>query len=321
MAGTAEKMMRRCGGDFAYGTTAAAREGFERRRGMLRSFCIFVLLAPAAGAAEIADVVLVESPRSFTLYNHFEQPISSSEKAGFLPFSPLQIIQQDVRLGDQITRAMQCLYRQKTFYLLKDETGSIIGDQSHLQLLKGCALIGDTVEIIQGGAVTLYEKSLRSPSSRLALPKGTRLIVLFRYRNAYYSLQIAPVERFGWVPAASREVWKRVRQAVSIDTSITENLHNRLNERIESANRMYKTFFDRFNAGTGQQKSIPRWSETTSRAEASWVLSEPYGHTGELDESTASLVEELRDILIGKPYTLRSEKGRITLIPKATPAP
>jgi hypothetical protein len=279
---------------------------------------VFLLLAAAViSPAEVADFVLLESPQSFTLYNEFEQPITASEKAGFLPFSPMQIIRHDARLGDQITQAMQCTYRQKTYYLIKDEQGAVIGDKGRLQLLKGCTLAGDTMEIMKNGASAFFEKSPLSPSSRTTLSKGTRLIVLFRYKNSHYSLQTTPVERFGWVMAGPRDAWKRVKQTAPPDAAVTEDLCARLSERVKAANARYKVFFDRFNASTGRQKSVPEWSEIKNGMECSWSLSEPFGHTGELDASTAYLVEDLRDILIGKPFSVRYENGRIALSPKA----
>ena len=286
-------------------------------------FYFVFLFSIDALSANATDMVILESPQSFSICNQFEQPLSASDKAGVLPFSPFQIIKPDILLGDGITRAMECLYSQKTYYLLKDERGGIIGDKGQMKLFKACVLVGDTVEIIKGNTVAFSEKSPTFPAtSGTALPKGGRLIVLFKHGNAYYSLQTAPIERFGWIAASSRDSWKHVKQAAPIiDTSITEALRTQIAARIESANALYKTFFDRFNGGGGRQKSVPQWSETRGRTEYFWILSEPYGHTGELDESAAYLVKDLQDILIGKPYSVRCEKGRIIISPKGTAAP
>jgi len=108
-------------------------------------------------------MVILESPQSFSICNQFEQPLSASDKAGVLPFSPFQIIKPDILLGDGITRAMECLYSQKTYYLLKDERGGIIGDKGQMKLFKACVLVGDTVEIIKGNTVAFSEKVLPFP--------------------------------------------------------------------------------------------------------------------------------------------------------------
>ncbi len=275
-----------------------------------------------ASRANTADIIILESPGSFTIHNQFEQPISASEREAFLPFSPLQVVRGDARLGDQITRAMQCQFNQKTFFLLKDEKGAIIGNSGRLRLLKACTLVGDTVETVRGSAVPFSDKSFSFGPNRGMLPKGARLILLFKSVTAYYARQTAPEERYGWVPVAARDAWKRVAQTAPIvDTAFAEDLRISLGRRIEAANAAYKAFFDRFNASTNQQKSIPRWSGTGKGAQCSWSLSEPYDRTGELDGSTAVLLTEMRDLLLGKPYALRYEKGRISLAPKKAGTP
>jgi hypothetical protein len=315
-----------------FGKTSARRKRALPAAGSLKPrfkgaavsvLCAAVLLGQTPARAETSDFAILESPRSFSMYNQFEQPITAGELAGFLPYSPLQIIRSDTRLGDQITRAMQCQYCQKTFFLLKDEKGGILGDKNQLKLLKGCVLAGDTVEIVKGGSASFSEKLPSSTAARSMLPKGTRLAVLFKYQNAYFVRLAPPAERFGWLPAPSREAWKRVKQtAQAADTAANDDLRGRLGARVEAANAQYKNFFDRFNAATGQQKSVPRWSETGVKTGAySWILSEPYCRTGELDESTALLVGDLRDILIGKPFSVIHEKGRIIVGPKAAGAP
>ena len=276
-------------------------------------FFLISLIVPFRAVA--SDFALLDSPQSFTIFNQFEQPLVESEKNVLLPFCPLQILQTDARLGDQITRAMQCQYGQKTYYLLKDGQGAIIGNKGQLHVLKGCVLVGDTVEIVKEGVVAIFGKSPVSSVSRSALPKGTRLIVLFRYGNAYYSLQTSSARRYGWVGASSRDSWKRVKQAAPIiDVSITEAFSAQLRQRITSANGSYQTFFERFNASAGQRKSVPKWSEEGT-APLSWSMSEPYGRTGELDASTEYIVKDLQEILIGKPFSVHYEKGRIVIVP------
>jgi hypothetical protein len=262
-----------------------------------------------------SDIALLESPQSFTIFNQFEQPIQESDKNSLLPFCPLHIIQTDARLGDQITRAMQCSYNQKTYYLLKDGQGAIIGKKEQLHMLKGCVLVGDTVEIAKEGVVACRGKSSGSSESRSALPKGTRLIVLFRYGSAYYSLQTVPDERYVWVSTASRESWKRVKQTAPIpDASMSDDLSAQLRRRIACANSSYQLFFERFNASAGQRKSPPKWSEEPGAAQLSWSLSEPYGRTGELDASNEYIVKDLQEILMGKSFSVHYEKGRIVIV-------
>jgi len=277
--------------------------------------CLMVNFFCRAAFSVTADFVIIESPRSLSIYDQFEQPLSKTEGAGLLPYSPLQIMSADVRLGDQITRAMQCSYGQKTYYLLKDEQGTMLGDKDRIQIVKGCSVIGDTVEVSRKGAVS-FAPSVSALGSAKSLPEGTILVLAFRSKNSYYALQTGHAPRFGWIPASSRDAWKPLKRAASADTSITTQTTMQLSERIEWANAHYKRLFDAFNRGTNMQKSIPRWQKT---GDLTWSLGEPYGRTGELDESAKCLIEDLGDILIGKQFSVRYEKGIINISPKTLP--
>jgi hypothetical protein len=281
---------------------------------------MFVIFFCIAAFASGADFVILETPQSFTLYNQFEQPLVKSEAAGLLPYSPFQIINVDARLGDGITQAMQCSFGQKTFYFLKDGQGAVIGDREHLQIVKGCTIMSDTVEITRGGAIA-FSRHAMTPGVSSLLQKGAVLVVQFRFKNFYYALLAGPRPQFGWVSVSARDAWKRVAEAPasSADTAMTPQTMGRILERIESANAQYKVFFDRFNLITGLRKSPPRWQRAGLSGRLAWDLSGPYNHTGELDESTSYLVEDLRDILIGKPFSVGYEKDEITIMPKALP--
>jgi hypothetical protein len=283
---------------------------------MKRSLFIFSPFSLIFAFSVIAsDIALLESPQSFTIFNEFEQPLSEPEKSGLPPFCPFTVVQADMRLGDQITRAMQCRYRQKNYYLLKDEKGALIGDKTKLHLLKGCAATEDTVEIVKGGVIAITGKSPLSAVSRFTLSKGARIITVFRYASSYYARQTATDEGYCWVPASARDSWKRIKQAVAtIDTSINEALAAQLARRIAAANDSYRKFFDRLSAAAGQGKTVPKWTEEAGGAGRSWRLSEPYSHTGELDASTGYIIKGMQEILIGKPFLVRYEKGLISVV-------
>jgi hypothetical protein len=283
---------------------------------MLIRLYLCVLFGFAASFALTADFIIVESPQSVTLYNQFEQPLSKQEIAEFLPYSPLRVIRTDGRLGDQITRAMQCSIGQKTYYLLLDDQGVILGDKNRIHVLKGCTLLDDTVSVSRPEAVTFSHFAVNAESAE-KLSKGTELIVLFRWKNSFYALQTGLLPRFGWIPVSGREAWKRVSQSVALDTAMTDQTLDQLAQRIEWANKQYAIFFGKFSQSTGNLKTAPQWQRAAGRL--TWRLSPPYGNTGELDASTKLLVEDLRDMLIGKPFSVNFNKGELSIAAKAFP--
>jgi hypothetical protein len=101
-----------------------------------------------------------------------------------------------------------------------------------------------------------------------------------------------------------------------VDTALSPLVRDELNARIERANDLYKKFFSEFNHATGMQKSVPVWRPITNGPGLRWTLNSPYDHTGELNESTGRLVEDMRDVLIGKPFSAVYETGELTVKPK-----
>jgi hypothetical protein len=281
------------------------------------SACLIGFIFCSTIAAKSADFIVLLSPQALTIYNQYEQPLSATEKSQLSACVPMQIMQTDVRLGDQITRAMQCSFEQKTMYVLKDEQGEIINGKGNFQILKACMLIEDTVEIVKDGAVPFSRQFPVSPSSS-ALKKGEALVVLFRYGNTY-AVRLdrdRPAERYGWCPAISQSAWRKSKTVSVVDTVIAPLVRDELSARIERANELYKKFFNEFNHATGMQKSVPAWRPVTNGPGLTWTLNAPYDHTGELNESTERLVEEMRDVLIGKPFSAMYENGELTVKPK-----
>jgi hypothetical protein len=277
--------------------------------------CLIVFIFCSINAAKTADFIVLLSPKALTIFNQYEQPLSASEKSQLSPCIPMQIIQTDVHLGDQITRAMQCNFEQKTVYVLKDEQGEIINGKGNVQILKACTIIEDTVEIVKDRTVLFSPQFPVVPSSGM-LKKGEILVVLFRSGSTCAVRLDRPAGRYGWCPATSQSAWRTTVTTSVVDTTLSPLVRDELNARIERANDLYKKFFDEFNRTTGMQKSVPAWKPVTNGPGLRWTLNDPYDRTGELNESTGRLVDELRDILIGKPFSAVYENGELTVTPK-----
>ena len=279
--------------------------------------CLIGFVYCSVASATSADFIVLLSPQALTIYNQYEQPLSATEKSQLSPCVPMRIMLTDVTLGDQITRAMQCNFEQKTVYVLKNEQGEIINGKGNVQILKACGLIEDTVEIVKDGAV-LFSQQYPIASSSGRLKKGEILTVLFRSGNTF-AVRLdrdRPAMRYGWWPSNSPGAWRPIVTKSVVDTALSPLVRDELNARIERANNLYKKFFDEFNRATGMQKSVPVWRPATNGAGLRWTLNAPYDHTGELNESTGRLVEEMRDVLIGKPFSAVYENGELTVKPK-----
>jgi hypothetical protein len=262
------------------------------------------------------DFLLLKSPDSCRVYNQYEQNLTRAEKAELLPFSPMQIVNPNAKLGDQITGAIRCVFGQKPYYLLKDEKWNASRLSTYGRVFKGCQAVNDTVEILRDGTVKIFQNNPAKGPSRMAA-KGTRLIRFFLYQGGSYVLEPSPTPRFGWVQNSQQNAWKRVvHSALAPEPGLRDGTLNRLQSRMESANQTYKEYFIHFNQVTGQDKSIPAWQSQPSEGGLLWVLSEPYKTTGELSASTQRLVRDLENILLGSSYVVSCNQGQILVAPK-----
>jgi len=262
--------------------------------------------------AETADFILLKSPRALTIFNQYEQPLTGDEKAQLSIGAPMQIMKANVRLGDQITRAMQCSFEQKTYFLLKNENNELPGVLGNVQILKNCAILDDTVEIIEDGA--RFSSEFPSRIFNVPLKKGAVVVLMFRFNNVYALRTTGPGARYGWLPVSTQGAWRKKASAqISVDTALSSSIREELLGRIEAANESYKKFFDAFNRKTNFQKIVPEWKQLTTGSELHWRLNAPYDHIDELSESTKILVDQLRDILIGKPFTAMYEDGELKI--------
>jgi hypothetical protein len=277
--------------------------------------CIIIYGCCTAITAKTADFVLLKSPQVLTIFNQYEQPLSSEEKALLSSNVPMQIVQVDVRLGDQITRAMQCGFEQKTYFLIKNENKELPGALGNVQILKNCAILDDTVEII--GDAARFSSEFPSRVFNIPLKKGAVVVLMFRFNNIYALRTIGPGARYGWCPISTQGEWRKKASAqISVDTALSSSIREELLGRIEATNESYKKFFDAFNRKTNSQKIVPEWKQLTTGSELRWRFNAPYDHIDELSESTKILIEQLRDILIGKPFTAVYEDGELTISPR-----
>lgn len=282
--------------------------------------------APRGGAPHV-DFLILGSPQVYTIYNQFEQPLSPGERSAFLPFSPLQIVKENDQLGDQITRALRFVYQQQTFFIPKDEKGALVGDASsrYRQLFTGCEPLGDTAEVIKENAIRISERYPSAEASR-SPAKGTLLIRVFRYKDFWYVYVPGLRPYYGWCSSSAQSACRfhvaehrtaEHRNAVQQEeNALSSMVREQLNARMEAANAIYKKYFEHFNRATGQEKSVPLWRSVSDGRNLRWELSGAYQRNGQLEESTRRLVEELENILLGRPYSVSCKSGVIAILPK-----
>ncbi len=265
-----------------------------------------------------ADFLIVENIDRYTVLNRYEQPLTGTMKKQFLPFSPLQIIDDETTLGDQITKVLTVLYDQKEYFLLKDENGNLVGDKKNRynRRYRNCTVTGDTIQITRARAVFLAQK-YPSQGKRFYCKKGEQCIRIFSYKGYHYVKTIGASARFGWSSLGAKKLWKVVRNVTpKREYNLDAVLKDRIVARLEKANKAYRDYFTYFNELTKMEKSIPRWRYSFGENMVRCTLTEPYKSTEQLEESTYYLVQDLENMLIGKSFTVEYRTGEIVITKK-----
>jgi hypothetical protein len=265
-----------------------------------------------------ADFLVLEQPERFTILNQYQQPLSDKERAALAPGFPLQIINAEETLGDQITRAVQGSFDNRTWFLQKDDSGNLLGgsENNGVRTYKGCTVAYDTVDIVKDNSIRFSEKAA-SGSGTQFLKKGENIKRIFQYRGQWYVRRAGRAAAFGWSSFSDAPAWRRIKAVAVADTGISDFLQQRIIERFRTANNTYRKYFSHFNKITGKEKTIPQWQWDLGQALIiHCYLNAPYRTGSQLEESTRYLVRDLENMLIGKQYEVVCEKGDITLKPK-----
>jgi len=284
-------------------------------------FCIPIFILTAFSfsfSQKTADFLILDNPRKFTILNSYQEPLTEPEKAAFVPGIPLQIINSDETLGDQITKALSGVFGGKTWYLQKDDAGNFLGaaaPNESRQLFKICDIAGDTVRVIRDKAVQWSDKMPSHGAGRF-LAKGETMVLVFRFKGQWYARRDGKTAQFGWCPFSSQSAWRALVHESVADTGISNFLQDRILERFRTANDTYRKYFGHFNAMTGKEKTIPVWQWETAAGTIRCALNAPYRNSSWLDESSRYLVRDIENMLAGRSYDVVMDKTDIIIRPK-----
>jgi hypothetical protein len=268
-------------------------------------------------AQDKADFLIASSPLAYTILNQYEQPLSGDEKKVFLPFMPLQIIREDDVLGDGVTDALKFRLRKSTYFLIKDEEGSLIGSdrQKFSEVLKGCSIINDTVEVIKDRTILVSER-YPGRGSRAYLKKGDILVRFFKHRDRFCLMRTGTKAGYVWSALEQESALRTVqRRAKKQDYTITGEMQEGIKQILESANSAYHQYFNFFNGLTGKQKSVPHWNSEYDGTVLRCFLGGTVSNGKLLEASTQHIIRDVENILIGKPFSVIYKKGAIMIEP------
>jgi hypothetical protein len=287
----------------------------------LRTIRILPLFVSAAVAQGGTDFIVVADPSAYTIYNQYEQPVSENEQGWFVHYSPFQVVEKDITLGDQITHALKFVFQQRMYYLLKDEDGKFTGEKTKpgRQIFRGAEPLGDTIEALAGGLIITGGES-----RNVVVTKGMRLVRIFRSGPRWYCAAQGENIVYGWSSLEPRHAWRKLDKSISAgisalsDTGLSEYLRLRILARFASANESYKACFSRFNSLSGDEKVVPQWRCESSGGRFVCRLTGSCSNNGQLTESSKVLEQDIGNLLMGTEFKAISVNGEILIEKRST---
>ncbi len=274
------------------------------------------LLSASLFAAQpsTADFLIIERPQALTIFNQFQQTLTSEQKAALGSFAPLQIIEPQALLGDEITLALKGKINGQYFYLLQNADRQIV-NRNFAGLVKRyrrCTVLNDTVRILKKN-IRLFAPWTPGLRTIRKLGKEQLLHLIFKTKGYYYVRLIPDKSVYGWLSASAARYCRKTAVLPVIKSSLPEaRLRQRIENRFMAANRKYGVLFSYFEGKGYAARPVPRWQNEAGRRKLIFRL-QPSESAAGLKRSTEILLRDVQGDLIGSGWRARYEKGQIII--------
>ncbi|NLL12309.1 MAG: hypothetical protein GX267_02785 [Fibrobacter sp.] len=276
-------------------------------------FCI-ILPAVLSGTEKKGDFLIISDPSKLSIFNQFEQILTETDLNNIPSYTPFLIVNRKETLGDQITEAIRCQYKGQTCFLLLDEKGNLKGlsSQHYHNIFKSCLIIGDTVSLNQ--STNVYQKYPSSgPVTKCSA--GQTVSRIFRYSSSYYVF-IPDKKVYGWINGGPSIFKTSAKNLVKSRTFSVNDIYEVVENRLKAVNETYNQYFEFFNDITHQDKSVPQWKLRNDGKQLKCTLSSSAQISEQLQNSTRYVLQDIEQILLGKPFNIQYNSGEITISPR-----
>jgi hypothetical protein len=258
-----------------------------------------------------AAFLIIEQPRSLTIFNQYQQRISDREAASLVPFTPFRILVADAVLGDGFTPCMKVEVAGTVFYLCKDEDGSLFGHQraGDQRVVQDATVLGDTVEILRGDRLTLTDAQQNRTSS---LEKGTRVQRVFSSGGLTFVKVITAEESYGWVnfdPSVQGKDWDHAKLIGVSTADVMQRILPPMQLKVSEVNEKIRRLFDYLNTTSSRKLQPPQWSVQQSGAVLRCVLANTT--PAPFTETTFALGKSVESFILGTNLRVLVKPGLI----------
>jgi hypothetical protein len=268
----------------------------------------------AAVPGQRADVLIVEIPSALTIYDVYQQRLTTTAERLIPPFVPMVIEAEKTTLSDGFTPCMNVLINGTRFFLLRDQGGDVAGlsGAGFSHIFRNVDIVDDSIRVRDGHL--LHITSPDRSSSR-ELHAGEVIRRSFRDRTLSYCQASLTSFSYGWVtlsPADERKVWEFIR-ATPAATVLSATMVSSIRQRVERANRIVRSLFSAFNEESRTDRDAPYWSVTV-KTDGLSCTPDDSSLGRHFQKSIHQLSKEIEAVLIGTPYRVVEGEGSIEVV-------
>ncbi len=164
---------------------------------------LFPVFSITAQQSKTANFVVAKNPLSLTIFNKYQQRLSSDQLKIFPVGIPFQILKENELLSDGYTKSIKVLYENNLYFIGKGDNR-----KSPPEFLKfqNALIFYDTVEVTVSNR--LFFNSRNQSQSSVYLQKGNLLLRIFKDGQFIYAKKLTDGNQFGWIPKAGNYLEK-----------------------------------------------------------------------------------------------------------------
>ncbi len=224
---------------------------------------IFPVFSITAQQSKTANFIVVNNPSSLTVFNKYQQRLSSDQLKLFPAGIPLQILKDNDLLSDGYSKAIKVSFENNIYFIIKNDNLKSLSESISYKNVK---LFSDTVEVTVSNKIFFNSRN-QSESSDF-LDKGTRLLRVFRDGQFYYARKLNSGNQFGWIPSNKNYLVKPLLQktANSDKSGISNFLFSNAEKKITAINEKLEKLYSIYNQKESRNISVPNLTlETQDR--------------------------------------------------------
>jgi hypothetical protein len=264
-----------------------------------------------------ADYLIVENVDQLLIYNKYQQRISKQEKEQFVPFVPMRILESQLLLNDNYTPCIKIEISGNTFYLIKNDKTTLIGEGKlgFNRFYRNVIVLKDTIKLSTNNDVELTSPDNKN---KIILSKGEDIIRFFQNDKQIYVNSLHYPIKYGWIGIANNYMQvaeQENKPGINSQYGPPEVILRQIEMKITEVNSLLVNLVKYFNKQTNKKNAIPQWRLISSKNNLTYVL-EPFNCIRYYKESSQYLKRDFDNILLGTNYMTSYTPGRIEIYRK-----